>query len=85
MKSYKEFRKEILSDPLTSQEFEENKREFEIARSLIQARRKAHMTHKDVAEKMHTFQSQVARLESGEHFPSLKTLYKLDTTTRRFP
>jgi DNA-binding XRE family transcriptional regulator len=77
MKSYKEFRKEILSEPLTSQEFEENKREFEIARSLIQARRKAHMTQKEVAEKMHTSQSQVARLESGEHFPSLKTLYGL--------
>jgi len=48
--------------------------EFTLAAQLIEARKKAHLTQDDVAKKMGTTQSVVARLESGHPLPSLRSL-----------
>ena len=34
------------------------------------------MTQEEVAKKMNTTQSVIARLEGGKHFPSLQTIHK---------
>ncbi|EKE10258.1 MAG: transcriptional regulator [uncultured bacterium] len=76
MIKYESVHKKLLADPQVVKEYEEHKAEFEIARSLIKARIAARISQTDVAQKMHTSQSQVARLESGMHFPSLQTLHR---------
>lgn len=48
--------------------------EFALARQLIDARKKAHLTQDEVARRMGTTQSVVARLESGHPLPSLRSL-----------
>jgi transcriptional regulator with XRE-family HTH domain len=48
--------------------------EFELARALIAARVEAGLTQDQVAHRMNTTQSAIARLESGKRFPSTKTL-----------
>ncbi len=48
--------------------------EFAIARTLLAARAKSGLTQAEVARKMHTTQSAVARLESGRSNPSVGLL-----------
>ena len=56
--------------------------EFEIARSLIEARTCAKLTQAELAQRMNTTQSVVARLESGRTRPSTRTLEKIAQATR---
>ena len=76
MIDYESFREKLLSDPEVLKEYEEHKAEYEVAKALIKARLASKMTQVDVAKKMHTSQSQVARLESGDHLPSIHSIYK---------
>lgn len=55
--------------------------EFELARSLIEARSQAGLTQAQLAKRMKTTQSVVARLESGRVRPSTKTLEKVARAT----
>lgn len=48
--------------------------EFAIATMLIEARAKAGLTQAQLATKMGTTQSAIARLESGKRMPSIETL-----------
>ena len=55
--------------------------EFELARSLIEARMGAGLTQAQLAKRMETTQSVVARLESGRVHPSTRTLEKIAQST----
>ena len=55
--------------------------EFALARSLIEARNRAGLTQSELARRMKTTQSVVARLESGRAHPSTKTLEKVARAT----
>ena len=55
--------------------------EFEFSRSLIEARTRAKLTQAELAERMKTTQSVVARLESGRAYPSARTLEKIARAT----
>lgn len=57
--------------------------EFAIARELIRARLAAGMTQEQVAERMGTKQTVVARLESGRAKPSTQTLKRYAEATGR--
>ena len=54
--------------------FDELKPEFALARSLIEARLAAGLTQAQLAKRMRTTQSVVARLEGGRIHPSTRTL-----------
>ncbi len=75
MKSYKDVREELLSDPEVLKEYDDHAFEFEVAKVLIEARHKAHLTQCEVAKRMRTSQAQIARMESGAHMPSLQSIY----------
>ncbi len=55
--------------------------EFEVARELIHARVRARLTQQDLAKRMGTTQSAIARLESGTKSINLKTLEKYAAAT----
>ncbi len=55
--------------------------EFELARAMIEARTRAGLTQEQLARRMETTQSVIARLESGRARPSTKTLEKLARAT----
>ena len=55
--------------------------EFELARSLIEVRTRAKLTQAELAERMQTTQSVIARLESGRSRPSTRTLDKIAQAT----
>lgn len=79
MIKYETLRKKMLENPNVRKEYEASALEYEIARALILARVEANMTQEEVAQKMNTTQSVIARLESGKRFPSLQTIYKYAT------
>lgn len=64
--------------------YEAMRPEFELARELIAARTRAKLSQTALAERMGVPQSAVARIESGRHWPSRKTLerYARATGTR---
>jgi len=69
-----EVKEDLLKDEEFRVEFIELEDEFALASQLIEARKKAHLTQDEVAKRMGTTQSVVARLESGHPLPSLRSL-----------
>jgi len=67
-------RKRLLSDPAVRAEYERLGPVYELVGALIAARHEAGLTQKDIAERMGTTQSVVARLENAHHLPSLDLL-----------
>ena len=76
MKTLKTLKAEMLADPATRAEFEALAPEFETVRELVSARSRAGLTQGEVAARMGTTQSTIARLESGKRPPSLRTVQR---------
>jgi len=76
MLTHKQLRALALAKPKVKAEFDELKDEFNLLDQFLKARAKRGLTQAQVAEKIGTTQSAVARLESGrgKHSPSLATL-----------
>ena len=68
-------------DPEYQAAYDALQAEFELARSLIEARMGAGLTQAQLAKRMETTQSVVARLESGRVHPSTRTLEKIAQST----
>ncbi len=76
MKTLKELKPALLADPATRREYEALGVEFELAQALIKARTGAGLSQAEIARRMGTTQSVIARLESGRRPPSIRTLEK---------
>ncbi len=81
-KSLDQKHKEMMeSDPQYAKAYVDMEDEFQFARELIQARIRSGLTQQQIAEKMGTTQSTVARLESGGTMPSLRSLHRYAEAT----
>ena len=80
MKTHDQMISEWMKDDEFKKEYDTLKHEFSLFDALIKARHRAGLTQTDVAERMGTKTSAVARLESGggskKHSPSIATLLK---------
>lgn len=72
---------EWFKDPEFVREFDSLEEEFTLARALIGARAQAGLTQEELAQRMGTTQSVVARLEGGRSRPSTTTLAKFAEAT----
>ena len=77
MSNWEDLEKELLSDPETKREYDRLAPRYAVISELIGARIKSKMTQQDIAEKVGTKQSAIARLESGNTNPSLDLLQKV--------
>lgn len=68
-------------DPKYRKAYEELRPEFDLAKVMIEARLHAGLTQEQLADRMKTTQSAVARLEGGRSNPSAKTLEKFAQAT----
>ena len=73
--------KKWLKDPAYKAAYENLSTEFELAQKLIEVRVKSGMSQEELAQRMGTSQSAIARLESGSAMPSIRTLAKLALAT----
>jgi ribosome-binding protein aMBF1 (putative translation factor) len=78
---YETVHKQLLRKPGVKAAFADLSNEFAIANAVISARVAGKLTQEQLAERMGTSQSFVARLESGKTKPTLRTLEKLATAT----
>ncbi|OIN92295.1 MAG: transcriptional regulator [Comamonadaceae bacterium CG1_02_60_18] len=76
MKTLRTLKAELLADADTRAEYDAMAGEFSMARELIAARSRAGLTQLDVAQRMGTTQSTIARLESGGRMPSIRTVQR---------
>ena len=78
MLSHRTLRARALARPDVKAEYERLKPEFAFLDQVLAARKAAGLTQADIARRIGTTQSAIARLESGsgKHLPSLATLHK---------
>lgn len=70
-----------MKDPEFRKAYEEADLEYKIIEFLILARTGAKLTQAEVAERMSTTQSAIARLEAGRVSPSIATLRRYAEAT----
>lgn len=74
-----------MKNPAYRKAYRDLEPEFELAGELIAARSRAKLTQRQLAFRMRTTQSAVARIESGRHWPSRRTLEKYAKATGTRP
>ena len=72
---------EWFKDPEFVREYDALEEEFALANALIAARANSGLTQEEIAQRMGTTQSAVARLEGGRSRPSTTTLAKFAKAT----
>jgi ribosome-binding protein aMBF1 (putative translation factor) len=73
---FEKLKARLLANPKVKAEYDALAPEFEIAAESLSARLRAGLSQNELAARMGTSQSAVARLESGDTLPSTKTLLR---------
>jgi ribosome-binding protein aMBF1 (putative translation factor) len=81
MSKIRDLHKKWMKDAEYRKAHEKLAPEFALARAVIEARSSAALTQAQLARRMKTTQSVIARLESGRTLPSTKTLERLAKAT----
>ena len=81
MRNLKDFKRELLADPAARTEYEAQSAEFTMTRELIAARSRAGLTQGEIAQRIGTTQSVIARLEGGKRQPSMRTVQRYAEAT----
>ena len=79
MSEWKEFLNEQLKDPEVRSEWDALEPEFAIIQAMIDARKNAGLTQKQLSERTGIAQADISKMENGSANPSLKTLKRLAT------
>ena len=74
---WKTHRAQLMKDPEFVKAFKETELEYQIARTIIKARIEKGLSQKELAEKLHTKQSVISRVENAKTTPSLSFLKRL--------
>lgn len=81
MKRLQELKQSWMTQPAVREAYEAQAAEFSITRELIAARLRAGLTQAQMAERMGTSQSVIARLEGGRRTPSIETVQRYARAT----
>ena len=76
MTKLKNLHERWTKDPEYRRAYNPLEEEFALAATIAEARGRAGLTQQEVAQRMHTTQSNIARLEAGRTLPSTRTLEK---------
>lgn len=76
MTKLRDLNRKWSKDPAYKATYDALDEEFALAEAIAEARSRAGLTQAEVAERMHTTQSNIARLEAGRTTPSTRTLEK---------
>ena len=81
MTRLKELKKRLMEDPEFREEYNRIDDEFTLIEALIRARTAANLTQAELARRLGTTQSAIARLEGGGVSPSFATLRRYAEAT----
>ncbi len=76
-----ELKKRLMTNPEFREEYEKADAEFAIIEALVKARTQAKLSQTELAKRIGTTQSAIARLEGGGVSPSLSTLRRYAEAT----
>ena len=77
MSDFKKYLNEQLKDDEFKKEYEKLEPEFSIIQAVIDARKAANLTQKELSEKTGIAQSDISKLENGNSNPTLAMLKRL--------
>lgn len=77
MRDFTILKQKLLKNPEFRKEYDKLEEEYALIASLIQKRIEKRMSQEELAQKVGTKQSAIARLESGNYNPSFKFLRKV--------
>jgi ribosome-binding protein aMBF1 (putative translation factor) len=75
--NWKEHKRQLMKDPAFRKEYEALEPEYRLASDLICLRLSKGLTQEELARRIHTRQSAIARLESAASLPSLSTVKRV--------
>jgi ribosome-binding protein aMBF1 (putative translation factor) len=81
MTTFDKLKARLLANPKVKAEYDALGPQFAIAAELLRARLRAGLSQAELAARMGTSQSAVARLESGDTLPSTKSLLRYARAT----
>ncbi len=81
MTKFKDLKARLLKDPEVRKEYEALEEEFALIAEVAKARQRAGLSQAQLAKRMKTTQSTIARLESGRGRPSTRTLSRFAKAT----
>jgi transcriptional regulator with XRE-family HTH domain len=81
MTRIKDLHKAWMKDPHYRKEYDALEEEFALAAEVAKARSRAGLSQAELARRMKTTQSTIARLESGRGMPSTRTLDRFAKAT----
>ena len=81
MTKLRELKKRFMEDPEFRQEYALVDEEYALVEALVRARTTANLTQAEVARRLGTTQSAIARLEGGRVSPSFTTLRRYAEAT----
>ena len=81
MTSYRDLHSRFMKDPELRREYDALEEEFALILEVAKARRRAGLSQAELAKRMKTTQSTIARLESGRGLPSTRTLGRFAKAT----
>lgn len=77
MKTYTQFKKESFRKPGVKKAYNDLEPEFALIRAIIEQRLKGEITQKELARRVGTKQSAIARFEAGGSNPTLDFMQRL--------
>jgi ribosome-binding protein aMBF1 (putative translation factor) len=81
MMKFSTLHKRMMKDPGYRKEYDALEEEFALIAAVAKARARAGLSQAELAKRMKTTQSTVARLESGRSLPSTRTLSRFAKAT----
>jgi transcriptional regulator with XRE-family HTH domain len=81
MTKIRDLHKAWMKEPTYRREYDLLEEEFALAAAVAKARRRAGLSQAELARRMKTTQSTIARLESGRGRPSTRTLTRFAKAT----
>jgi transcriptional regulator with XRE-family HTH domain len=81
MTRHKDLKARLLKDPEVRRAYDALEEEFALILEVAKARRRAGLSQAELAKRMKTTQSTIARLESGRGLPSTRTLSRYAKAT----
>ncbi len=81
MSKLKDLKKRLMEDPEFREEYARIEDEYALVEALVRARSAANLTLAEVARRLGTTQSAIARLEGGKVSPSFATLRRYADVT----
>jgi ribosome-binding protein aMBF1 (putative translation factor) len=80
---FQQYLREELKDPVFRKHYEEYGKQLEIAYQILQLRKKQGLSQAQLAKRLKTTQSNVARMETGQQNFTTDTLQRIASAFRR--